>query len=64
MSRKVLIAAGGTGGHVIPGLSVANELQSRGVCVEWIGTSAGIESNLVPKAGIALHLFNVSGIRG
>lgn len=62
--KKVLIMAGGTGGHVFPGLSVAHELKRRDISVEWLGTEKGIESNLVPKEDIFLHRFPVSGIRG
>ncbi|MFT5063902.1 MAG: UDP-N-acetylglucosamine--N-acetylmuramyl-(pentapeptide) pyrophosphoryl-undecaprenol N-acetylglucosamine transferase [Gammaproteobacteria bacterium] len=60
----VVIMAGGTGGHVIPALSVAAELQQRGVGVEWLGTHAGIESKLVPSAGIRIHWLSISGFRG
>lgn len=63
-AKKVLIMAGGTGGHVFPGISLAKELAERGVDVEWLGTRAGIESRLVPQAKITLNIFPVSGIRG
>ncbi len=56
--------AGGTGGHVFPGLAVAKELTSRNFEVSWLGTSVGIESRLVPEAGIPLHLIPVKGFRG
>lgn len=56
--------AGGTGGHVFPGLALARELQQRGFTVEWLGTTAGIESRLVPEADIALHVIPVKGVRG
>jgi UDP-N-acetylglucosamine--N-acetylmuramyl-(pentapeptide) pyrophosphoryl-undecaprenol N-acetylglucosamine transferase len=62
--KKVLIMAGGTGGHVFPALAVAKVMQSRGVTVEWIGTERGIESRLVPESGLTLHLINVAGLRG
>lgn len=62
--KKVLIMAGGTGGHVFPGLALAKELQKRGVSVEWLGTQAGIESRLIPEANIPLHLIPVKGVRG
>lgn len=60
----VVIMAGGTGGHVIPALSVASELKLRGVSVEWLGTEAGIESKLVPDAQIKLHFLSIGGLRG
>lgn len=60
----VLIMAGGTGGHVFPALAVAEELIRQGVRVLWLGTARGIEMELVPKAGIPLHLIDVSGLRG
>ncbi len=59
-----LILAGGTGGHVIPALAVAEELRLRGVRIIWIGTAAGIESRLVPAAGFELKLVEVKGLRG
>lgn len=56
--------AGGTGGHVFPGLAVADALSAAGYQVEWLGTEAGIESRLVPDAGYTLHCLPVSGVRG
>lgn len=61
---RVLIMAGGTGGHVFPGLALATELLKRGHGVEWLGTRKGIESQLVPEAGLPLHVISVEGIRG
>lgn len=60
----VLIMAGGTGGHVFPAIAVADELRSRGVEVSWMGTQAGMESRIVPEAGIPIHYIKVSGLRG
>lgn len=56
--------AGGTGGHVFPGLAVAKKLKEQGVDVHWLGTSKGIEATLVPEAGIPLHLLAIGGLRG
>lgn len=63
-AKTVLIAAGGTGGHVFPGLAIAKELRTRGMNVHWLGTHAGIESKLVPQANIPLHYCEISGVRG
>jgi hypothetical protein len=61
---NVLIMAGGTGGHVFPALACAREFQARGYTVHWLGTPRGIENELVPAAGLKLHLINVTGLRG
>ncbi len=60
----VVIAAGGTGGHIYPAIAVANELESRHVPVVWIGTREGLESRIVPEANIDIRYINVSGLRG
>lgn len=60
----VLIAAGGTGGHVYPALAVATELLDRGYRVAWVGTRRGLESRVVPAAGLTLYTLPVRGIRG
>lgn len=60
----VLIMAGGTGGHVFPALATAEVLQQQGMKIEWLGTARGIESDLVPKAGIKLTCIRVAGLRG
>ncbi|MBV0932696.1 undecaprenyldiphospho-muramoylpentapeptide beta-N-acetylglucosaminyltransferase [Marinobacterium weihaiense] len=62
--RKVLIMAGGTGGHVFPALATAEKLQQQGVEVEWLGSRVGIENEIVPGAGIPLHRISVTGLRG
>ena len=62
--RRMLMMAGGTGGHVIPGISVAQALQARGAVVTWLGTRAGIESRLVPGVGIEIDWLSVGGLRG
>ena len=64
MTARVLIMAGGTGGHVFPGLAVAEALQARGAEVIWLGTRRGLESTLVPNAGIEMEWLDIAGLRG
>ncbi|WP_018865652.1 MULTISPECIES: undecaprenyldiphospho-muramoylpentapeptide beta-N-acetylglucosaminyltransferase [unclassified Thioalkalivibrio] len=61
---RILIMAGGTGGHVFPGLAVAEELRARGAEVRWLGTTRGVEARLVPESGIELTTLPIAGIRG
>lgn len=62
--ENVLIMAGGTGGHVIPALSVAKQLREKGYQVHWLGSVRGIENDLVPDTGYELHRISVAGLRG
>lgn len=62
--KRILIMAGGTGGHVFPGLAVAAYAKSQGVEVHWLGTSVGLEARLVPEAQIPLHEISIKGLRG
>ena len=62
--HRVMIMAGGTGGHVFPALAVADQLRAANTVVSWLGTQRGIESELVPAAGISLHCLDIEGIRG
>ena len=61
---KALVMAGGTGGHIMPGLAVAHELQARGWQVQWLGNPNKMEGKLVPKAGIEFVPLHFAGVRG
>ena len=63
-SKHLIIMAAGTGGHIIPGLAVAKEMQHRGWSVSWLGTTHGMENKLVPPSGIEMDTITFSGLRG
>ena len=63
MNHLVVVAAG-TGGHVMPGLAVAEALRGRGWSVSWLGTQSGMERGLVERHGIAFDAIDFSGLRG
>lgn len=67
MTRKeqgVLIMAGGTGGHIFPGLAVAAALSADGIGVHWLGARGGMECEKVPAAAIPLDVVDITGLRG
>jgi UDP-N-acetylglucosamine--N-acetylmuramyl-(pentapeptide) pyrophosphoryl-undecaprenol N-acetylglucosamine transferase len=65
MTMRVLIAAGGTGGHIYPGIAVAKELMRRdpAASVRFVGTARGLETRLVPQAGFELSLIESAGLK-
>lgn len=65
MSLKVIIAGGGTGGHIYPGIAIAREFQRRepGAEILFVGTARGLESRIVPREGFRLELIRVAGLK-
>jgi UDP-N-acetylglucosamine--N-acetylmuramyl-(pentapeptide) pyrophosphoryl-undecaprenol N-acetylglucosamine transferase len=63
---RVLIAGGGTGGHIYPGIAIAKEIRRRHpeATVLFVGTERGLENQIVPKAGFRLETITVSGLKG
>ena len=61
---RIMVMAGGTGGHVFPALAVADELKARGVDIMWLGTRRGLEAEVVPRAGYDISYISVAGLRG
>ena len=64
MTKKIIIASSGTGGHVIPALNLSELLLSKGFEIIWIGTKNGIENKLIKNNKIKLFHITSTGIRG
>jgi UDP-N-acetylglucosamine--N-acetylmuramyl-(pentapeptide) pyrophosphoryl-undecaprenol N-acetylglucosamine transferase len=63
-SKHLMVVAGGTGGHIFPGIAVAELMQQQGWTVSWVGTADRMEAQLVPKHGFEIDFVEVQGVRG
>lgn len=63
-AKKVMLMAGGTGGHIYPALACAEKFLEKGITVEWIGSAGGMEERIVPQHDIHLHTLSIKGVRG
>jgi UDP-N-acetylglucosamine--N-acetylmuramyl-(pentapeptide) pyrophosphoryl-undecaprenol N-acetylglucosamine transferase len=64
MNRHLMIMAAGTGGHIFPGIAIAQAMRERGWEVSWLGTAHGMERDIVPKHGIPMDVIDFAGMRG
>ena len=64
VAKTLLVMAGGTGGHIFPGIAVADELKAIGWKIHWLGTADRMEANIVPEHGYDISFINISGLRG
>jgi UDP-N-acetylglucosamine--N-acetylmuramyl-(pentapeptide) pyrophosphoryl-undecaprenol N-acetylglucosamine transferase len=62
--KTLLVMAGGTGGHIFPGIAVADEIKAQGWKIHWLGTAERMEANIVPEHGYDISFINISGLRG
>lgn len=62
--KRLMIMAAGTGGHIFPGLAIADTMKMRGWQVSWLGTAHGMEGDIVPKHGIEMDTIDFRGLRG
>lgn len=62
--KRVVIMAGGTGGHIYPALACAQSFKDRNIDVQWLGSKGGMEERLVPEHEITVHSLSIKGVRG
>ena len=62
--KKLLVMAAGTGGHIFPGLAIAETMKSNGWQVSWLGTAHGMEREIVPRHGVEMDVIDFRGLRG